>query len=366
VYLTTVKDDPNGDQARRTWGEQGDDLKKGLPLVKDPAGAVTVAELVDLFLNAKKAKLDRGALSLETFADHYRTGARIVATFGKHRPAAGLTIRDFEKLHAVLAEGRGPVSLRDQIRRTRCLFRWAWEAGHLPTMPRFGPDFRAPSRSEFRRIRASKPRKLFTAEEIHKLLAHASAPMRLAILLGLCAGFGATDLARLNREHIVGEWVELNRSKTGAKRKAWLWPEVRDVLKEALEDRPTPKDEADADAVLVTRTGQRWSRVRPPSTTRAKSGSKGTRIDAVGQEFTKLVKLAGIGRGRGHYALRHTYRTLIDECGDPRAAMLTMGHCEDAEDMGSVYVEHISDERLRRISEHVRTWFLNGAPKGGK
>jgi integrase len=59
--------------------------------------------------------------------------------------------------------------------------------------------------------------------------------------------------------------------------------------------------------------------------------------------------------------LRHTFRTVADEVGDRPAIDLIMGH-EDSSDMATHYVERIGVERLRKITEHVRTWTFGSPP----
>jgi hypothetical protein len=50
--------------------------------------------------------------------------------------------------------------------------------------------------------------------------------------------------------------------------------------------------------------------------------------------------------------LRHTFRTIADETLDAPAIDYVMGHTRD--DVASRYRERISDDRLRRVVEHVR------------
>ena len=67
--------------------------------------------------------------------------------------------------------------------------------------------------------------------------------------------------------------------------------------------------------------------------------------------------------GLGFYTLRHTFRTVADEAKDQPAADYIMGH--ETPHISSVYRETISDERLKAVSDHVRTWLFGEevAPK---
>ena len=64
------------------------------------------------------------------------------------------------------------------------------------------------------------------------------------------------------------------------------------------------------------------------------------------------IKLPGAGFGK----LRTTHRTVADEAGDLNARRLIMGH--DIEGIESHYVKRISDERLRKVTDHVYRWLF--------
>jgi integrase len=54
--------------------------------------------------------------------------------------------------------------------------------------------------------------------------------------------------------------------------------------------------------------------------------------------------------GFGGYTARHVFRTIADETLDFPAVNLVMGHSDES--MAARYRERISDDRLRRVSEH--------------
>ena len=74
--------------------------------------------------------------------------------------------------------------------------------------------------------------------------------------------------------------------------------------------------------------------------------------------MAKLLQRAGLKRpGYNFYALRHTFQTIGAQTLDKDSVRYIMGHVEDAADMSAVYNEQRpSDERLRKVTDHVRDW----------
>jgi integrase len=200
------------------------------------------------------------------------------------------------------------------------------------------------------------------------------------ILLGVNAAFGNADCGHLTQSVLDLEacWVTFPRPKTGIERRAFLWPETIEALKDAIAERPTPKDKADADRVFITKYGNAWSDGGISGAVTLEMGKllKRPRCPACGK-----INVADAGRcvcgwkptakqpwenscrpGLGFYALRHTFRTVADATRDFPAVRLVMGHADESID--DVYREHIDDARLRAVAEHVRAW-LFGKPGAG-
>ena len=67
------------------------------------------------------------------------------------------------------------------------------------------------------------------------------------ILLGVNCGFGNTDVASLpiDAVDLDGGWIDFPRPKTEIPRRVPLWPETIEAIREALKQRPQPKEAAE-------------------------------------------------------------------------------------------------------------------------
>jgi integrase len=343
VYFGPL-DDPNA--ALQKWLDEKDYLLAGKTPPADREG-LTVRDLVNGFLTSKQRLVESGERRRCTYEDYHRTSARIIEAFGRRRLVEDLQPSDFGGFRASLASGLGPVALANQIARARAIFNWGVK-NLLVERVRFGDSFNRPSRHVLENARQAKGPRMFEAAEIRILLDKAPAPLRAMILLGINAGLGNADCGRLETRHLdlAGGWLTFPRGKTGAPRRARLWPESLATVRKAIAERPEPKDPAHANLVFVTRLGASWHK------------DKGN-ADPIAQEFAKLLSKAGIdGAGKSFYALRHTLQTIGDEVLDSPALDYIMGHRPPLRDMAARYRERISDERLARIADHVRAWLF--------
>ncbi len=319
------------------------------------AEGTTVKDLVNHFLYAKEQLRDAGELSPRTYDDYKRVCDLVVAHFGKARLAADVDPDDFAALRNKVAKKWGPHRLGSKlIQYTRSLFKHAVDAGLIDRPVRFGPGFKRPAKKVLRLARAEAGPKLFTADEIRRLIAAAGPALKAMLLLGINAGFGNADCGTLPQAalDLNGGWVDFPRPKTGIERKAPLWPETVQAVREALARRPDPKDPADAGLVFITKYGLSWA--------------KDTSTNPVSQETAKLLKALRINgrKGLGFYTLRHVFRTVADEVKDQPAVDFIMGH--EVPHMSAVYRETISDARLRAVVEHVHAWLFPPKKEGGQ
>jgi integrase len=330
----------------------------GAPAAPGPQ-TPTLRDLANHFLTAKKRQMESGELGRRAFHDYYKTCEAVLDRLGNYRRLDDITTGDLGVLRSSLSQTRGPVALTNQIQRVRSLFKHGFESGLLDRPMRFGTEFRKPSKRAVRQARQARGQRLFDPAEVKKLLGAAGVQMRAMVLLGLNCGMGNTDVASLPIDalDLDAGVLAFPRTKTAIPRRATLWPETVAALRAALGARPEPKAAEDAGLVFVTRFGRRWVRVKAPGP-RAKESSQAVTVDGVYLEFSKLLRSCAIAsRGRGFYALRHTFRTVADEVGDRPAVDLVMGH-QDGSDIATHYVERIGDERLRRVTQHVRSRLL--------
>jgi integrase len=342
-------DDPQG--ALDEYLRVKDDLHAGRTPRPDRQ-ALTVKELVNHFLNHKDAAVKAGELSLQSRADYQEVTDLLIAHFGKTRLVSDLAAEDIAALRNKMTQRWGPVRLGNVIQRTRSVFKFALDADLIDRPARFGPGFQRPSAKTLRLHKAAQGAKLFTAEEIRRMLDGAEVQLRAMIYLGVNCGFGMSDCGRLplNALDLAGGWVNFARPKTGIPRRCPLWPETVTAIKEALAQRKGPKDAADAGVAFLTAQGLPWHKEKMSSPMCFKVG--------------QVLKRLGINgrKGLGFDTLRHTFRTVADESKDQPAVDHIMGHARD--DMASIYRERIGDERLRAVAEHVRTWLFS-KPAGG-
>jgi integrase len=339
-------DDP--DAALAKYLAERDDLHAGRKPRADSA-ELTVKDTANAFLNAKQALLDAGELSPVTFGGYKRVCDEVVAAFGKQRRVADLQPDDFAGLRNRLARKWGPVRLGNAIQVTRSIFKHSYDAVLIDRPLRFGPGFKRPSRKVLRLHKAKQGPKLFTAEEIRRLLEAADVPLKAMILLGINCGFGNADCGRLplSALDLEGGMVDFARPKTGVNRRCPLWAETVQALKDALAARPEPKHPEHAGLVFVSEQGLSWH--------------KDSSANPVSRAMCNLLRALRINgrKGLAFYGLRHSFRTVADETRDQPACDHIMGHVR--EDMASHYREAISDWRLRAVVDHVHSWLFPAA-----
>ena len=335
------------DKALQKYLDQKDDLLAGRTPRAGREG-LTVVDLVNRFLTAKKARMDSGEIKAQTFNEYHKMCGIIAKRFGPRRLVDDLTAEDFQTMRAEMAKCWGPVRLANQVQRVRSLFKFGYDSGLIEKPVRFGPEFKKPSDKVLRLARKDKGKRLFEPQDIRRMLDAASPQLRAMILLGVNGGLGCTDCALLPVAALNLEtgWLDYARAKTGVDRRIPLWPETVEALREAITRRPRPKHEEYKDLVFISKRGKAYG------------GAKETHWLVSGETAKLLTKLGLRRPGLGFYTLQHVFATVADAAGDRVAVNHIMGHTLSRNDMGAVYREKIGDDRLQVVTEFVRKWLF--------
>jgi integrase len=201
-------------------------------------------------------------------------------------------------------------------------------------------------------IREQLSGKVVTRKSGKPLPVRPSPFLRAAIMLGINAGLGNTDVAELPLSvlDLDGGWLDYARGKTGAERRAWLWPETVAAVRAYLAVRAKPHRPEFGKLAFLTTAGR-------PYVVRRKGRRQ---QDKIGERYGRLLRSLGQRQGgRNFYTLRRCFRTYAAETGQERAIDLVMGHAEKAGDMGAVYGLAVSDEVVKAVCLHVRSRVLS-------
>jgi len=309
-------------------------------------GGLTVRDLCNAFLTYKKGLLETGELTTFTWRDYHAVCEGFIAHFGKERSVESLTPTDLDGLRAAAAKRLGPQALGVYLDKVRGVLKFAFDHCLIDRPVRLGSSLKGPGRRVLLQAKQAQGPRMYEPEQVKALLGAGDSVTRAWVLLGVNAGLGPMDLSELRVEHLDldGGWLDMARRKTGIMRRIPLWSETIAAIRAALEVRPAPRERQYADRVFLTSRG------------RALKAGAG---DAVSPRWAALCEAAGVPN-RGHYCLRHVFRTIADEVRDAPAIDLVMGHTDAG--MASYYRERIADARLLRVTEHVREWLFGSQP----
>lgn len=353
LYYFGPWDNPDGAVAK--YLANRDRLQAGMPMLgatpaETPADtSLTMRELVNQFLNSKRRLMENSELSRRMHHDYYANCELVLDLLGRDTLVESLKAETFETMRANMAKGVGLVTLGNRIRMTRVLFKFGYDADLIEKPIKFGPGFKTPSKKLLRADRQSKPKRMFQADEIRSMIEVADPILKAMILLGINCGFGQTDCSTVPKAafDLAKGWVDFPRPKTAIERRCSIWKETITAVRTAIEARPKAKRPEFDERVFLTKYGVPFVR----------SGSVGSVIDGVAQQFRKLlIELKLNGNRRAFYALRHTFETIGGGSRDQIAVDHIMGHSPSSDDMSATYREHIDDDRLKAVTNHVRKW----------
>jgi hypothetical protein len=269
-------------------------------------GPLTIRELLNSFLQQKDSQVESGELKRETFALYKMACTLIAEHFGRLRVVCTIKAHEMTKFRAELAKKYKPHTLKLRVSCIRMIFLYAYEEELISKQIKFG-EMKAPKPRLLKESRIARKRPL-TPAEAQYLLGRVTGPVRCMVLLGLNCALGAMDMAALRPEHVRGEWCQLPRPKTGAPRKAWLWPITRENLMLPLGPHHSIRDKL----------------------------------------HNALVE-AGVDVTV--YSLRHTAIDIASQVGDVLATKVLAGHVDDS--ITADYIHSMDPGRIIRVCQHI-------------
>lgn len=170
------------------------------------------------------------------------------------------------------------------------------------------------------------------------------------VLLGVNCGFSGIDCSEIPLDAIDLDNAchDFRRPKTLEPRRGILWPETVSVVRDYLSDRPKPQRGHEW-RLFVNSQGSPWITASTPT--------KG-RIDKITQLFGLYVRQLGFHQhGVNFGSLRHTFATIGAEAGERHTLERILGHAPSSV-TEEFYIEFLSDQRLRKVTNHIRRWPL--------
>jgi integrase len=320
---------PTAEDADRIYVEKFQELwrAKSIPTTK---GALLVRDLCNLWVDRQHQRFEAGEISKVSYLEYEDSARDFADAVGSGTRLEHLAPNHFADARALFASRFAAHRLSKWLILTRSMFKWAMGHPLRLRAPDYGDCYDLPKRKQFRVERAARGRQIFTADEIHLLLELANPAMRAVILLGVNCAFGQTDICSITSAaiHTNTSWIVFPRTKTAVPRRIPMWPET-------------------AAAISVLEHGKRLF---------------GYTANGINANWRRLLSRAKGVEQIGFYGLRRTWRTWADNARDQRAAETIMGHVLG--DVGSLYVDHVSDSRLIAVSNHVRSRLFTGYVEG--
>lgn len=291
--------------------------------------SMTLKQLCDMFLKYQFSKVKANAITAQHYNDQVSSLNKLMAFLGQRRRIKDISTLDLQNYKRKLQKHYNSSGhrLNLHISHLKTMFHWAKKNDILKRIP----NIDAISRSKI----VNRQRRIFTHEEINKLLAVADTQMKAMIWLGLNCGFGCTDCSELQWKHLdlAKGRVVFPRGKTGVPRDLPLWSETIDALK------AVPKK---GKLVFYTARGNPF--VRNVLKIDANGNERYCPINSIATKFARMIKKAGLDvpKGTGFYTLRRTAATIAARSGDPFAVQRLLGHANLI--MATRYVQDVSKQ----------------------
>lgn len=345
-------------------------LKEGIS-PPDKFDGWRVGDLVNEYLSIQEDRQKNGEIAKLTFEGMEYVAKLVLEYIPRQRAVESLKPDDFRKLRNGIMERFQPVNARVNISRIRSIFKFAYEEQLISKPVFYGRGFAAPTKAMIRKARNAKPKRLFTPEQIHHLLADASPTLKAMILLSANTGMNNADMGNMKFRHVDSRtgWMDYPRHKTGIQRRAKLWPETIVAIKIYREVRQTPLEQFQ-DFIFITKARRKWGHSSLPSEFRKlrdeiNADNQKNIIEQAKKKKEKPPKRDDILDVFSHGSFgyfRHTFETVAGGSRDQVAVNAIMGHVDDS--MAAEYRESIEDDRLEAVAAHVHNWlFKSGVAK---
>jgi hypothetical protein len=287
---------------RRMAGEHG----------RQPTALLTDAPLRTIGNLYRAAK--RPTVKPETWDDYEEAIDDFFRRVGKFKIPSDLRPDDFAAVRAAWEREVGPWRIDNRVQAVRTMFRWAHRTARLiKSEPWYGDAFNKTTAGEKRQARREREarhgERIFTPDELRKILRAVREPLRTFTLLALNGGMYAADIAQIWKVDLkrVGTlWlIDNDREKTSVRRKCPLWPETVKAI-----DRT--RDRTDNPLLFLTWHGNPWVR---------------DGINSIVMLYTDFLGGLGIKRGGVNFgAFKHTHVSAVGDHPDHNAAKLVRGH----------------------------------------
>jgi integrase len=367
-YFGSWRSDPTGQQALVVYEAEAPYLERGEDPPANAAGvAITLQQLVNLFLEAKEEKVDAGELAPLTFEGYFPPIERLLNHFGKQRQVETITPKEWGSYRLKLADLLAPTSASVEVAKIRAILNWG-KKSQLHKEIEVGPDFCRTPASVVRKYKQAGGKRVFTREEVRRILDASDPLFRAIVTLAVNTGFGNADVASLCEDDLDldGGWVEFARVKTAIERRCPLWPETVQAIRAWMRTRPKPASKELRGRVFLSEAGTALVRIQPKQNPGRHKLSKTSPVDLINQRFRGLLKRLKINgrRGLNFYGLRHCFETHGGESKDQVAVDSIMGHVDGT--MAANYRHGVSDERLVAVVKCVRLWLWPPEDAAGK
>jgi hypothetical protein len=375
-YFGRWDEDPKGDRAFQAWKLVADDLRAGRKpvMVERVHDGVTCLEIADRFTSYAQGRYRLGEIGVREFGDirlacmvHFLDGAGEKTTgteLDQPRIIDGRAdpVTPLQKVREHLRGRMGVYAFHRNLSKIRHMLKWAHSQGLMVKDLHQHQSLERLSmrlvRREVRLREAEYGVPIYSKSECLRLVGAAAdhgGPLLAAVLLGLNGGCDAAWLSEVPISAIDLEtgFVDWVRPKTEELCRFPLWPLTAEAIRQWLPRRPAPKDKQHAGRVFLTVHGNLLVREVVHIN---EDGSIGdiNPDDALGKQFAKVEKRAGIAhrRGRLFKALRRSHATAANTITDRDARRMVMGH--GFEGMDPHYVRGLFPaERLRRVTDEV-------------